>query len=99
MVAVGGVGGGVLTAATAASVTRVCASTPPSRPQTLRISCFNSAPPQRVVNGDALWPPLPDDCWGHCGSALGLFGKLTRFNAPLSARQGITPANIAHFLF
>jgi hypothetical protein len=41
---------------------------------------------QRTVDGDDLWPPQPDDCWAHCGSALGLFGLLTRFNTPLAAR-------------
>ena len=41
---------------------------------------------RRTVDGDQLWPPLPDDCWGHCGSTLGLFGSLKRFNGPLAAR-------------
>ncbi len=41
---------------------------------------------QRTVDGEQLWPPLPDDCWGHCGSTLGLFGSLKRFNGPLAAR-------------
>lgn len=41
---------------------------------------------QRTVDREQLWPPLPDDCWGHCGSQLGLFGSLKRFNGPLTAR-------------
>jgi hypothetical protein len=41
---------------------------------------------QLTVDRDQLWPPLPDDCWGHCGSSLGLFGSLKRFNGPLTAR-------------
>jgi hypothetical protein len=41
---------------------------------------------QRTIDVDKLWPPLPNDCWGHCGNELGLFGSLKRFNGPLFAR-------------
>ena len=41
-----------------------------------------------VASVNATWPPSPGDCWGHCGSPLGNFGGLARFNGPLAARYG-----------
>ena len=40
-----------------------------------------------------LWPPAPNDCWGHCANPEGLFGELFRFNAPLAARYGVNSSN------
>ncbi len=49
---------------------------------------------QHTVDSDDLWPPLPNDCWGHCGSELGLFGGLKRFNLPLTARCSSSASSI-----
>jgi exo-1,4-beta-D-glucosaminidase len=52
---------------------------------------------QRTVPASDLWPPLPDNCWGHCGDAQGLFGDLTRFNLPLNERYGVA-VSLADYL-
>eukprot|EP01116_Phalansterium_solitarium_P012095 TRINITY_DN2808_c0_g1_i2.p1 TRINITY_DN2808_c0_g1~~TRINITY_DN2808_c0_g1_i2.p1 ORF type:complete len:880 (-),score=312.93 TRINITY_DN2808_c0_g1_i2:92-2731(-) len=42
----------------------------------------------RTVPTADLWPPQPNNCWGHCGSPLGFYAVLDRFNGPLTARYG-----------
>lgn len=60
----------------------------------------NPLPPEALaaVLPNASWPPPANDtCWGHCGSPLGMFGGLGRFNAPLAARYG-APGSLREYL-
>lgn len=46
-----------------------------------------------TVPASDLWPPSPNDCWGHCGNPEGFFGDLSRFNGPLAMRYGVNASN------
>lgn len=49
----------------------------------------------KTVSPAALWPPSPDDCWGHCANPQGALGTLARFNGPLAERYGVNASNIS----
>ena len=40
-----------------------------------------------------LWPPAPDDCWGHCANPRGALNSLVRFNGPLAERYGVNASD------
>ena len=46
-----------------------------------------------TVPEEDLWPPAPDDCWGHCGNPEGKFATLAPFNLPLAKRYGVNASN------
>lgn len=43
---------------------------------------------EAIVPPSWLWPPYPNDAWGHGANPQGLFGQIARFLAPLAARYG-----------